>query len=769
MAIDRFFIAPYDKESGLVNSVRPWLISDSAWSQLNNVYCWRGRIRKRFGSRWLGNDQFSSRLRAGIAETDGSGNTPPGTFTPTDSLFNLIITPAVGQAFSIGEFIYTVVTLNAPYNLLRNDGVVATATFNAITGEVVIHGAPANTLVYYYPALPVMGLLSMENTAFEDPITIAFDTRMAYDYTGTGFERMSVEISPDASIWSGQNWQYFWGASWVGVDPFQYAFFVTNYNENEKMRSLTFTAPATYAWDFFYPQINATNPKIPLDIFLQSARILVPFHNRLVAFNTWENENGMLRHYPFRARWCGLNNPLNVNSWRQDIPGQGSGLDLPVNQEIVTVQFIKDRCIVFAERSTWELVYTGNQISPFAWQQINEELGAESTFSHVPFDKISIGIGNVGIQSCNGSNVERIDIQIPDEVFSIHQADDGIERVYGIRDYFVEMVYWALPSITQDVNFPYPNRVLTYNYRNNTWAYNDDSITVFGYIQLSTGVTWDSTTVTWDDPIPWDSGQTQPLFRLVIAGNQEGYVVQVNADDATNAPALQITNLQVVDNLLIFTVIDHNFRGGEYIYVQGVTATGNLGLVNNLIFQVQQDLGSPNTFNAIYSQSAAFLNGEYEGGGTIARVSQINMYSKEFNFYQTEGKNAAINKVDMMVDTTDALAQQSLAVNYYCSTSLTNLLSASITSGALLGQGNLETFPYALYPYENDSSRVWRSNYISAVGEVIQLQITMNNEQMTTVIPIQNPDDTFSFTGPTFQDFQLHAICFYAQPTSRLQ
>ena len=81
MAIDRFFIAPYDKNSGLQNDVRPWLIPDQAFSRLNNVYVWRGRVRKRFGSRWLGNTQQETRLRITLANngfllgvTDGAGN-----------------------------------------------------------------------------------------------------------------------------------------------------------------------------------------------------------------------------------------------------------------------------------------------------------------------------------------------------------------------------------------------------------------------------------------------------------------------------------------------------------------------------------------------------------------------------------------------------------------------------------------------------------------------------------------------------------------------
>ena len=45
---DRFFIAPYDQNSGLQTNVKPWLIPDEAFSELNNAYVFRGRVRKRF-------------------------------------------------------------------------------------------------------------------------------------------------------------------------------------------------------------------------------------------------------------------------------------------------------------------------------------------------------------------------------------------------------------------------------------------------------------------------------------------------------------------------------------------------------------------------------------------------------------------------------------------------------------------------------------------------------------------------------------------------
>lgn len=739
---DRFYVGTYNNDSGLQTNLKPYAIPDTAFSTLNNAYVFRGRVRKRFGSRWLGDDQTLSRLRVNIGQTDMT----TGDFTgnvPLNTVPNPIATPAIGQIFSIGTNLFTVNALGAPANLLRTDGIVDTATFDTTSGDVVINGSTPDTGVYYYPALPVMGLLTFEDT--NDQRIIGFDTRFAYQYAG-GWERLSGEVTPGAASWTGTNINFFWGTTWT-ADAFTKIFFVTNFNENEPnfMRILT-----NSQWDNFRPAIDGS-------LFLNSARILVVFKNRLVAFNTWEGASSPGSNYINRARYAQIGSPLDTDAWRQDIPGRGSAIDAPTAEAIITIEFIKDRLIVFFERSTYEFVYTGNQAFPFTWQKINTELGAESTFSVVPFDKVAIGIGNVGVHFCNGTNVDRLDQNIPDIVFGINQANNGVERVYGIRDYFTEMIYWAFPNNQQPDDFPYPNRILLYNYKNATWSFNIDSITAFGYFLPQGDVIWDSSIITWDDDIDWDSSTIQGQVRQVIAGNQEGYTFLIFSDETTNASVIQITDISVTANIVTITAIDHNMAVGDYVYLSGITdSTGNLTLLNNKIFQIINSGGNPitvNTFSFIYDATSDVLAGTYVGGGLLSRVSNMVIATKQYNFYAQEGRNAFISKIDFMVDKTDA---GQLQVEFYASTSFSNLLLASQNNGSLLGTGTLDTFAYPLMPYEADATRLWHSSFISGEGECIQLVLTMNDAQMRDVSIRE-------------ADFELHAICFQAQKTSRLQ
>ena len=440
---DRFFIAPYNENSGLKTDVKPWLIPDEAFSEINNAYVFRGRVRKRFGSRWLGNDSLVSRLRIDI------GVITAGTLSGNvrTIIADIGMPTSIGQSFSIGDVVFTVYNpAGGDQQMLRSDNSIAPATYNLTTSAFNITGValPDNTDVFFYPSLPVMGLLTYEQNSINDEFVIAFDTRYAYQYIG-GWTRLNN--LPAASIWTGDNSEFFWATTWSGSNASDKVFFVTNFNIPDGIRyffantwnffnyyfsagidspidttdgiggaagivpgasgaigqtfvigntlfavvvangalavtSLTTAAAvgtgtfdiATGAYTFVGAQINSpvyySNGNL-----INTARIIVPFKNRLLLFNTVEAGIS----YPNRCRYSQIGSPLSPSAWFQDYPGKGNFIDASTTEAIITVEFVKDRLIVFFERSTWELVYTGNQVQPFVFQKINTELGAEST------------------------------------------------------------------------------------------------------------------------------------------------------------------------------------------------------------------------------------------------------------------------------------------------------------------------------------------------------------------------------------------------------
>ena len=84
-------------------------------------------------------------------------------------------------------------------------------------------------------------------------------------------------------------------------------------------------------------------------------------------------------------------------------------------------------------------------------------------------------------------------------------------------------------------------------------------------------------------------------------------------------------------------------------------------------------------------------------------------------------------------------------------------------TSALLGNSQLTTFPYALSQFEKNQAQLWHNIYLSADGEFVQIQL-VNDNQQPFVFDI---DPVTSVTNYSVeQDFQLHSMIIYAQPTS---
>lgn len=747
---DRFLIAPYT--SGEIRNVKPFLIPDDAFQSLYNMYVWRGFVRKRVGSSSLigslptSDPQLLSRLRIQVAVTAGNnaaGNVPAG--TPLN---------VIGQLFSVAnDQIFTVNALGSPAAMLNTGG--GTGTYDTATGAFVLTGVDAvldGTPIYFYPALPVMDFPTLYTTVTNFERYFAFDTRFAYEYQGNGgWQRLDL----GAATWSGTDADFF---SWINYQGnFDYEFFLFVVN-NVQADGIRYFDAGTNAWT----QYNRSYAPVA-NTEIYTCRIVIQFKNRLLLLNTLENDGaGNPQRYQNRCRYSQIGAIGGVDAFYEPpiTYGRGGFVDAPTQQQIIAAQILRDRLIVYFESSTWELVYQNNEIAPFKWININIELGAESTNSLVPFDKGLLGIGDIGIHVCNGVNVDRIDNKIPDEVYEISNINNGIDRVFGIRDYDAELVYWSIPNVNvpNSTDLKFPNQLIVYNYRNDTWAQFDDSITAFGYIRLNNGFTWEQLDfLTWSQwNTPWGAGQEQSRQPRVIAGNQEGFTFYLDRDIPFNARSLQITNLTVfatdaTSSTLDLDVINHNAVVGDGVRLQDIHGTGNMTDLNDVIALVI----SINSVDSITVVVNVVIAGTYEGGGTLALVSNINAITKQYNFYLEQGVNFTINKLDVLVRNTEKSVDpddpggQISIKTFPNSGSLTNFADVLV----------LPTIPYdtLYYPYEPFQTRLWHTVYPSIYGSFIQLVFYWEQEQLL------NP---FISLVPV----EIHAMMFYAQVTdSRLQ
>lgn len=732
MPLKSYLIAPF--ESGLQTNLQPWLIPEDAFEDLENAYVWRGRVRKKYGTQYLGANELSTRLRVNVGTTDGSGNitaTVPGTSF------------SVGQNFSIGTEVFTVVVAGTSGTMLAS-GSATLHTFDTSTGEVIIEGADATTSLYYYPSLPVMGLRTRENSNFNFELTVGFDPQFSYLRQGGAWERLDSSTS-----WSGTNSNFFWTTNYRGSDPYVTSLYAVNYVAADNIK---YIPEGSSSWTNLRPQLDSGGTR-----FLETCLIIVGFKDRLVCLNTIEDTSSNDQNYVNRARWSQNGNPVDASGgWLDDTPGKGGYIDASTKEAIISCEFIKDQLIVYFERSTWELAYTGNSTLPFRWQQLNSELGVESTFSIIGFDKAAVGVGNVGIHTCNGVNVSRIDEKIPDLVFQIHNGNNGLQRVYGIRDYYRELVYWTLPDSASDPTFP--TRVLVWNYRTGSWAINRDSITCFGYLQKDADLTWATvgdkfpTWESWNQS--WNSGQAQSQFPFIIGGNQEGYTFILNADFSFNQATLSVTAMTTASQRL--TIYNHNLSSGDFVKIynaNGVTLFQDEDGNDVTIFKIAVVDADTISVDNITAGSDKFgWTGTYTGGGSISRVSNLNITSKQWNPGTPIGQQFRLPYLDFLLDNS---VNGEVSVDYLIDFTSGDAIQDQTPEDYLLGTNVLYTKPEENSTYQVNQKRIWHRYFLMTQGQTIQIKMFMSDEQMR--------DDNISSS-----DFQLNAIIIYAEPQGRI-
>lgn len=729
MVLKPFLIAPY--KSGFVENVDSWLLPEDAFESLVNAYVWRGKVKKRPGTSHIGGTDLNSRLRIKVGTTDAVTGNLPSTQMPGSKF-------KVGQIFSVGSTIFTVSGIGNPVDLLTTG--IATAKYSTTFGTLEIEGNSENTStdVYFYPADPVMGLRlrEQEEINFED--TIGFDTQFAYIHSAAGWERLG-----DA-IWSGNDSDFYWSTNYRGTNPSETFFYAVNYKEEDKVK---YIPEGATTWTTFRPQLNNAGT-----IFLESGLIVVGFKDRLLVLNTIEKDGAAdAKIFQNRVRFSKNGNPTDpVTSFVSDVKGLGGYQTASTEEAIVSVEFIKDRLIVYFERSTWELVYTGDKTIPFRFQQINSELGAESTHSIVGFDSNSVAVGNIGIHSCNGVSVSRIDQKIPDEIFKIHNLKDGPKRVYGIIDYYRELVYWTFPEATGSLKFP--NRVLIWNYENDTWAFFEDSITCFGAWQNTRKLTWaivGQTYPTWGAwNSPWESAKSQGRTPDIIAGNQQGFVFTLNADDSSSSESLYISKFDVANGKL--TVVDHNLNKGDYVAVSGVVGVdvidlqGNISSINDRVYKI-------NRFNSLtlHLQEALFT-GTYKGGGKLTKIPNLNIVSAKWNPGTQVGKKFKIPYIDLLMDRTSS---GEVSINYIIDYSSYEMPGDGST---VLGNNILLTRPESDTEVQVEKTKIWHRFFIQSQAQFLQIKIFLSDAQMKDLKISQE------------SKFQLNGTILYVEPTGRL-
>lgn len=369
------------------------------------------------------------------------------------------------------------------------------------------------------PTTPVQGLKTFINPSTLVPSLIAFSLTKSYGFSGGVFTDITqLTDGPTTFSFGTTAFQYYWSSNFQGSMWVTNGLGYTTAGLPGAVNGILYlTANAINKWNIFTPKIDPS-PK-----YLNGALIILPYKGRLVALSTIEGIDTGVGNQSFtnRARWGQLGNdyvttyntgagttgptsppapfaPGDDKAWRSDIPGRGGFADADTSEKIVSAAIVNDILIVGFQRSTWRLRYTGNEILPFIWERINTQLGAESTYSAVPFDKDALFFSRFGWIKSSTNEVQRIDENIPDVSFAFETGNattfSNLNTVQGIRDFYRQMAYWTYSPLSGA-----DAQIYSYNYIDGSWAvYNPtNKINCFGEYFNVTDKTWASLTSAW--------------------------------------------------------------------------------------------------------------------------------------------------------------------------------------------------------------------------------------------------------------------------------
>ncbi len=477
----------------------------------------------------------------------------------------------------------------------------------------------------------------------------------------------------------------------------------------------------------------------------------------------------------FNAILVPENQTASPSAWFEDVTGFGGFVSAGVDQPAITTASNEDVLMIgFDPNLQTKLIYSGNDIVPFSFYQVNSEYGSSSTFSSINLDKGVFTIGNRGIVISSQDQVARIDLEIPDQIFQFNLLNNGNERVTSQRDYINEWIYFTYLSneLAQDneLEVKFPNQTLFYNYRDASWGIFNESYTHYGQYIVQTGLTWATIGKVyprwkdWNDP--WDNSASTAAQPDIIAGNQQGFVL-LRDKGTGEGQSLSIQSFAAS----IVTSLNHGLNEGDFIIISG--ALGPIGTqVNDLIFRVDPTIDQ-NTFTL----NPTIDGDTYNGGAVITRLYNPFIQSKQFPISWGLGRKTRIGVQRYLFTKT---SDSEVTVNIYLSQDADNQYNFGPVVPALEAENSSLVYRATIFtcpestnlgltpanknlqtPTADNQSQLWHRLNTSLIGDTIQFGITMSDMQMREI-----DDDGVPVNATA--EIEFHGCIFDVTPSQML-
>lgn len=360
-------------------------------------------------------------------------------------------------------------------------------------------------------------------------------------------------------------------------------------------------------------------------------------------------------------------------------PGAGT-LEADTYELMKGTAFLGDLIVMKFQRSAYILRKTQDAFNPYRIEKIPSVLGTDATFSPLQWNYEIKSVGKTGFITTDGRKSLRFDTKIPN--FTSNDIDaDNFELIYGGFDrnngqflFAYRDTFSSLSDVTQD-------KVLVYNYEEDTWAVYDQRFSCFGQTIDGKAIPMGDIDGTGNQPSSWSRMDTteeimnklgsDPERQKTLAGDNDGFVYDINRD--FDDYFVNISGITKASSAIL-TITASAFKIGDKVNFENV---GGMTEMNNLS-KTPTVTAATATSITVNVDSTNFTT--YTVGGSVSKLIEFKAKFAPFNPFRKEGRKVSVSNIEVLLDNDSGPVSLSIYANEEGEPFKTTLLSPISTT-----------------------------------------------------------------------------------------
>lgn len=345
-----------------------------------------------------------------------------------------------------------------------------------------------------------------------------------------------------------------------------------------------------------------------------------------------------------------------------DFNAPGSGLGQLDTTEIIQGASIYGQYMALnLTNSNWLLEKTADAFNPYFPKKLPSVIGTDAPFSFTQWNSRIYSMGQNGVLVMDFRESLRTDDKIP--FFTRDDIDaNTFDYTYGGFDRLTSQFLWSYLSDSE--NYTTQDKVLTYNYEENSWSVYTLPLTVFGFHEGEESLAWNqiedfdvahSSWSRWDTTEDvWNKIGIGDKYKVTLAGDNEGYIYQLNSDYDDKLSA--ITGISQATQAVV-SINEHNFQPGDTVVIENVEGMTEINYsTTNTFYTVVASTDTTVTINVDSSGYTA-----YTQNGTLSQPINFLAKTTPFNPYREQGRSCFVSTIEVLLNTDGGF----LRVNVY--------------------------------------------------------------------------------------------------------